>query len=639
MSDVKQIAIQDNILCKRNVVRIREGTKITNGIDTGEPCVVIEVVSKEVKDTLEDYDIIPDTLSDSKTKTDVVVGDIVYALARCPDNNGQPPTGNCAQHNDTTTNCLQGGTVIGPQNFNWVGTFGGIARDNTDELLIGLSNAHVTGLCFDPTGYDWQVNPLGYQVWPGQCEAPLLGENGHNGALIVQGTGTRIPAGLVKRTVPLKFNSPNVSFTANYVDAAIFTLDASPVTTILPSPVPIDSKPLGYAANTLPLFDFNDLGDVTPQNICVKIGRTTGRTAMEGDTEYVQGLDGIITDKSAAITVSYNSCASPNPPDAAWYAPFINLIEISLSGCPTGSGSNYVFSNSGDSGSMCYIWSTSRCRWEVLGLVFAGSHPEDSCDWKTYVCRMDYIFKELNIGENWTNDPSYELGDGSTISQNVIANYTTVLPDVSASTGPWDGSIILSQNQFTYHGPQSPPTYLSMSIGPSGYLDPSQDYHRGNTGLTYKLATTGLSPSGISFYEDVPGLAHHTGDDPYPTYPGNQKNVYHINWTSNTHLGNIYTINDIPAPEISLPRNIPITFILHTDVQTGGLHPFQIIDSTSLGVIDGPWNNSMPTFTIPATGQWGYPVNNRIKYQCTTHGTSMGNDIFLESCANTVYGP
>ena len=218
------------------------------------------------------------------------------------------------------------------------------------------------------------------------------------------------------------------------------------------------------------------------------------------------------------------------------------------------------------------------------------------------------------------------------ISQNIIADYTTLLPDVSASTGPWDGSIILSQNQFTHHGPQSPPTYLSMSIGPSGYLDPSTDYHKGNTGLTYKLATTGHSPSGINFHEGVPGLSHHTDDDPYPVQPGNQKNIYYINWTQDPHLGSIYTINDIPAPEISLPRNTPITFILNGDVQTTGPHPFQIIDSTTSLVIDGPWNAGTAAFTVPASGQWGAPVNNRIKYHCTIHGTGMGNDIFLDKC-------
>jgi hypothetical protein len=632
MSGVKSIAVQDNILCKKNVIRITEGTKRVGGNDTEEPCIVVEVTGKESIDQLDSHDLIPSILSDGKTKTDVIVGDIIHALDRCPTNNGSPPTGNCTHHNDTFNNCIQGGTVISPHAQTWVGTLGGIARDLTDDNLVGITNAHVSGLCYDITaGYDWGSNPNGYAI-QGGCPPPMPGTYGHTGVIIEQGSGANpVPLGHVKRTVPIRFNSPGSSFHANYVDASSFTLDALPKSNIMPLPIPYDSKPLGPAANTAPIFDFNDLGDINAQNICVKIGRTTGRTPLLGDYEYIQGHDAVITDTDSAITVSYNSCmAFPEP---AWYAPFINVLEVAFSTCPA--GANYVFSNSGDSGSICYIWSPSRCRWEILGLVFAGTSPENKCDWRTYVCRMDYVLKELQIGEDWTPDNNYELGDSTTLSQLISADHLTVLPDASNATSLWDGSVILSQNHFNNIGPGAPPSTISMQVGPSGDHLPSSDYYSGSVGLSYQLALTGITGKEITFYEDVPGLRWYDyTSSPVPFLNnGAGKDTFYIDWVYIPGKGNVFTVNGIPNPEISLPKNTAIKFILDQSVQATGPHPFQIIDSTTSYPLSGPWYSQTADFiTPPLPSAPNIPIDNKLKYICTIHGTGMGNDILLEKC-------
>ena len=48
----KTTANKDKLLFKKNVVGITSGTKITSGVDTGQRCIIVEVVSKQVESSL-----------------------------------------------------------------------------------------------------------------------------------------------------------------------------------------------------------------------------------------------------------------------------------------------------------------------------------------------------------------------------------------------------------------------------------------------------------------------------------------------------------------------------------------------------------------------------------------------------------
>ena len=102
----KSTAIEDGIHHKKNVIGITHGTKITNGVDTGEDCIVVEVKEKVDLSDLTSNDEIPSILSDGKTKTDVIVAPEAFALGVCPASSGA-----CKNH-DESFDVVKGGTQL-----------------------------------------------------------------------------------------------------------------------------------------------------------------------------------------------------------------------------------------------------------------------------------------------------------------------------------------------------------------------------------------------------------------------------------------------------------------------------------------------------------------------------------------------
>jgi len=712
------LAFQDGVLRKPNVIEVSSGTKIVNGVDTREKCLMVTVEKKVPLDSLSSDDIIPEILSDNKTKTDIIVGPRIYPHGVCPTHAAHSTLGAspCSAHNLRHVEIMGGiqcGNHIGYQG---VGTLGAIVRDPTDNTLVCLTNAHVSGVAFDPTaGFNWAPGSMGGDTL--EANDPIKPYTGPNPPDYTNPTGANWTAapplsgsdqttqinmfapgghfisshsgnyiGPVKRTVPLRFNN-NSSFIPNYVDASIFTIDPSNVSGSYPnqsitSPVPMDSQPLGVAANTLPLFDFNDIEDLNSSNICVKIGRTTGRTPLPGDPEYITGQEATITDVDIGITISYGTEAYGLSAIAAhgfnsWTASFIHLIKIKFN-CPEGGGDS-AYSNSGDSGSVVYIY--HNCQWKVLGLHFAGSSSDSlsACEFSGYCCRMDYVFKELHIGENWTND-SYDIHDGGTISQDVQDSVVTVLPDVSASTGMWDGSIILSKDQWNYVTGSPNHDYMSITYGPRGetlyntganwYMNTAathDEYQFPSNSLIYELS--GDSYDDITFNDSVmawPGTVPASGtpeavvfDHSFYRYTfttGGPLSAPGTSWkfhfdlidTGNPNVGHngwVYSVGVLggnrpqamtAAPELFWERNNPIGNVMlsHTaavDVNSPHAIRWAFYDINDVFIVGhnagiGPANITYPT------SQFSNPAIAYGRYSCQSHGNKMGNIIRLSRC-------
>jgi hypothetical protein len=571
----KSIANTDKIHFKKNVIGVTVGTKIVNGVDTGTDCIVVEVKSKENTSVLSSNDIIPSKLSDG-TITDVIEISEVYALGTCPTNSSA-----CSAHGDVN-DTLKGGTACGRSN--WVGTLGAIVRDTTDNSLVCLTNAHVTGLVYDAGGYNWDTDSLGLSSKYPSCNTPETSASNY-GRMMYQpyyGATGAYDVGLVKKAVPLRFNITGTSVVENFVDASIFKLDAAYASGNLPSPILEDSMVLGRHINTAPLFDFSDIEEIDTTNICVKIGRTTGRTTMRPDPTYVEGVNGVILDSDYTVNVRYCSGST----ETEYTIPFIHTLKIGLSNYDASTTDGWKFSNSGDSGSVCFIWNTSNNRWEILGLVFAGGGSEGSAF--SVVCRIDYICKQLGIGENWEDSGTY------TFENYASGSYLTVLPDVSASTGVWDGSIRVDKTinhdymKVNYDNNEQTVCY-KLSSGSYSNLS-----HNAGGRTTFSSSTSGTC---------------RTLDIGWGTYGGN----------------NVFTVNGVSAAELHLERGQVYTFNLDSDVRSGGTHPFQI-EKPIAGGTEGPWTTSsvdLSATTTEAVSSWW-------RYTCQSHGSGMGNKIFFK---------
>ena len=111
-----------NLLKKKNVVGVGYGHKISNGVDTGEPCVSILVEKKVGKKKLRKSALVPNLVDG--IKTDVIEVGKIVALPATTDKHRPAP----------------GGVSIGHKNIT-AGTFGCLVTDGIDTFI--LSNNHV----------------------------------------------------------------------------------------------------------------------------------------------------------------------------------------------------------------------------------------------------------------------------------------------------------------------------------------------------------------------------------------------------------------------------------------------------------------------------------------------------------------
>lgn len=204
------------VMSKRNVTISSIGTKITNGIDTQELCLVVGVDKKITEEQLDPNDIVPKTLKNG-VKTDVVIHPRIFAMTGCnedPTQRVRPIRGGVSAIREGQTAC----------------TLGCIVKDSLDKKLVGLTNNHCAGIVY---------NPL--YATPSNGVLNSTGDNNFQPSVYDGGTSGDI-YGSVKRVHPIAFGSA----TGNYVDASISSInEINPVHDILN----ISEEPLAFELN------------------------------------------------------------------------------------------------------------------------------------------------------------------------------------------------------------------------------------------------------------------------------------------------------------------------------------------------------------------------------------------------------
>lgn len=199
--DAKVAAVQEGeqeeLLQKQNVVGCAVGSKITEGVDTGETCLTVFVTHKVDPDLLNDEDVIPQQIG--KTKTDVYVTGEIFAGGGAPGAEDLPLAEDVgAEALRRRERPVEGGYSVGHYAIT-AGTYATAVIDRTPHPGVPkkyyiLSNNHVL------------ANSNAAKIGD-----PILQPGRYDGG--------RMPADIVARLsrfVPIKFGGP-----ANYVDAAI----------------------------------------------------------------------------------------------------------------------------------------------------------------------------------------------------------------------------------------------------------------------------------------------------------------------------------------------------------------------------------------------------------------------------------
>jgi hypothetical protein len=326
---------RDVFMGKKNVVMAYAGTKVSNGVDTGEPCVVIGVKRKIPKDLIAEEDVIPDVLPDGVI-TDVIECPEIMALGTCTGGAG----GGCPDH-DIKYRPLQGG-ISAIEDGATACTLGVIVKDSTDGRLVALTNNHCAGLQYDPA---YKVPTNGNLSAAG---IDMLQPSPNDG-----GTNPADVYGTVKRAVSMEFGTDSIQ--DNIVDCAISTIATDDASTPI---LDLHEGPFPFATSA-------EYGVGTE---VVKSGRTTGNTPPPTTT---------ITSTNANVNVSYGA-GDEN------LAPFSNQIIYTAA---------TRFSQGGDSGSAALA--VIGGEYKIIGLHFAGNGTGTL----GVACHIENVASELGVEE------------------------------------------------------------------------------------------------------------------------------------------------------------------------------------------------------------------------------------------------
>ena len=302
---------RDVIMGKPNVVAAFAGTKTRNGVDTGEPCIVVGVVKKD--SSIPEVDRVPKTLSDGVI-TDIVEMPKIYASSACLDGVG----GGCYSHADRHRPMVGGISAI--VEGATACTLGLFVKDSSDGSIVALTNNHCVGLLYDS-----------------EYSVPTYGSSSVVGGGMLQpspsdGGDSEDEYGTVKRAVAIQFGTDSTQ--SNLVDCAVST---SSVDDADQSILDINGGPFPFASKS----------EYSVGTQIVKSGRTTGETPPPTTS---------IISKNANINVDYGN-GSDND-----IASFSNQIMYQA-------GSR--FSQGGDSGSA--VIAVIDSHYKVVGLHFAGN--------------------------------------------------------------------------------------------------------------------------------------------------------------------------------------------------------------------------------------------------------------------------
>jgi hypothetical protein len=304
--------VDKELLAKSNVSVVFRGTKIKNGIDTKEPCVVVGVEKKLPLDLLKEDDLIPEVIKNERT--DVQVFDKISSIATCTGGTGLV----CSPHGDKYRPLIGG--ISATEEGGTACTLGALVKDSRDGKLVALTNNHCAGTFYNPeflTPTSGTLDPAGINMMQ---PSPLDG-----------GTEADI-YGVVKRSVPMEFGTATAAF--NIVDASISTIAVDDAGLQI---LEVDDGPFSFVARD----------DYVVGTEVYKSGRTTGVTPLPA-TE--------VTAKSASANVSYGADPTND------VAPFFDQIICTA---PT------RFTQDGDSGSAIVAFINGA--YQIIGLLFAAN--------------------------------------------------------------------------------------------------------------------------------------------------------------------------------------------------------------------------------------------------------------------------
>lgn len=342
------------------------GYKQKDGIFTDELCMVFFVNEKKPLDQIPENERIPKTIDvdGELLNTDVLeIGIAKPFCTTCP-----PPS---SPPNRNKFRPLRQGVSISNPVTGGIGTMGLIAVDNETNMLVGVTNNHVT---IPDAFYTTQRNLYG------------VIDNTIGDVVIQSGDGGVNPRdfiGYVKNYEPIyKVGASPTDI--NYVDLATLTLQQSDINSST------SLTQVGFTGITGPLpwattSEIDNLLITKP--FLFSTGRTTGAKG-EGDCKLIPFYNRI------TITLSYNlqgGTATSKMSDVfAWVK--------SASTIPSGNVC-YWPGGPGDSGSA--VIANFSGTYKVIGLLFAGAADSTGQPTIAYGCRIDRISTALNLSP-WT---------------------------------------------------------------------------------------------------------------------------------------------------------------------------------------------------------------------------------------------
>lgn len=387
---IRLAGLKDGIFDLKNVQSFYPGTKVKNGVDTGEPCMIIGVTKKEDINKLDPKDWIPSNLANG-IKTDIVEEDEIFRFGSCGLSSvigpNAAPTGACEGHDYNSDSQpfsnLQGGISIGPKDSDraWSGTLGIIAKDKTDSKLVALSNNHVLGDYVDTNhsslGCYLENGELADSFKVDDSMQPIV-ENVIQTPSVPDSKGSSsIDLGKVKRCVPTKWGSGVLP--ANTVDAGIVELNA-------------EIQPM------------TDLAYLTEDSLRIAEAKVGARVSKSGRTTGVTGVSDSVSNPTRIVSTNYTVAIGSGCGDGL-KTKFTDCIKFNWN---SSIDNNWeFFSYAGDSGSAVLMDENQEKK--LIGLLFAGTYFSKTSSMPNppygtgIACKIQNVFDALNL-ETWNGN-------------------------------------------------------------------------------------------------------------------------------------------------------------------------------------------------------------------------------------------
>ena len=365
----------DILLNKAGVTVITTGTKISGGVDTGEPCIIVGVSEKKALEDIDPADLLPSELEDG-TKVDVVVIPKITFNSTCTGGGG----GGCGTHATSYRPLIGGISAI--ETTGTACTIACIVKDSLDGKLVALTNNHCAGGLYDDTESFLETPDVGNALVPGVVGIDMLQPSPNDG-----GTNPSDKYGEVKRAKE-KFWGTTSSFggssAENSTDCAVTSVDQNDAFTEIHD---IHDGPFPFATKGEIAAHYSSSLSINGSGLPIwKSARTTGH--VPPPTAYITGLN-------AAGNVSNGNPGDNNT------APYFGQLLIE---------GPSRFTQGGDSGAA--ILAKLGGKWKIVGLNFAGDAEGD-------LALANYI-------SDVASDLSIESWDGSIIVPNVSSPYIQV---------------------------------------------------------------------------------------------------------------------------------------------------------------------------------------------------------------------